>query len=422
MSSRIGGLLWQRDFRLLWTGETTSQVGTAVTTVVMPLIAITVLHVGAFAVGALEAAVWLPWLLIGLPAGAWVDRLARRPLMLICDGLSLVLLASVPVAAWLGILSYPQLLVVALLAGACGVFFQTAHEVFLPAVVASGDLPEANAKVQGSEAVARIAGPGLGGLLAQIFGAVTGLLADAVSFVVSASCLLCVRADDPVPDRGHRVSSLLTEIREGLRHAVTDPYLRPLTAYSAASNLTAGALQAIMVVFLVRTVGVGSATVGLLIGVASAGGVIGALLATRVARRFGTARAMLLAEATAMPFMLLIPLTTRGPGLTLFVVGLLVSDAGITVSNVVIGSFKQGYVPRRLLGRVTTSMRFVSYGALPIGALLGGLLAGQFGTRTGVWIACGAQVLCVAILLTGPIRKHRDLPPTAPAPAPAFVD
>lgn len=407
------GLLRQRDFRRLWVGETTSNVGSAVTTVAMPLVAVTTLHASAFVVGVLSAAVWLPWLVIGLPAGAWVDRLARKPLMLVCDLVSALVLASVPVAAWCGVLTTAQLLVVALLSGVASVFFKTGYHVFLPAVVRREELPEANAKVQASGAASYIAGPGLGGLLAQLFGAVTGVLADAASFLVSAAQLLGVRAEEVRPGRAEAGRNLLQEIREGLHYTFTDPYLRPFALYAAAANLCFTALEAVLVVFLVRTVGVGAGVVGGLIAAGGVGGVIGALLATTLIRRFGTARTLLLADITTMPFALLIPLTTNGPGLVLFVIGMLVTDAGVTVGNVIIGSFRQSYVPRELLGRSTTSARCIAFGAAPIGALAGGGLAAELDPRSAVWIATVAQALSVMILLAGPLRKRRDLPESA---------
>jgi predicted MFS family arabinose efflux permease len=412
---RIGGLLWQRDFRLFWTGETVSQIGTVVTTVAMPLIAVTQLHVGAFVVGILQAAVWLPWLVIGLPAGAWVDRLPRRPVMLICDLVPMVLLTSVPIAAWYRVLTVAQLLIVAMLTGAASVFSTTAKQIFLPTVVGNDeDLAEANAKTLGSEAAANIAGPGVAGVLTQVFGAVTGLLADAFSFAVSGACLLALRVGEKRGTGAEQPPNLLREIRAGIRFAVGDPYLRPLTMYAAANNFGFGALQAVIVVFLINTVGISSAAVGGLLALGGVGGVIGAVIATPIADRLGTARAMLLSEACAMPFALLIPLTTRGPGSMLLVAGLLITDMGITASNVVVGSFRQRYVPRGMLGRTTTSSRLLSYGAVPLGALLGGSLASLLGNRTGVWIVCLIYVISVGILFTGPIRRHRDFPHQQP--------
>lgn len=410
-SRRIGGLWRHRDFRLLWIGETVSQFGSVATTVAIPLVAVTVLDASAFAVGLLSAAVWLPWLLFGLPAGAWVDRLPRRPLMLWCDLISLVLLASVPFAAWFGVLTLPHLITVAFLAGVSALFFSTAYQVFLPAVVSEKDLSEANAKMQGSESAAQVGGPGLGGLLAQAFGAVTSLVADAITFAVSAFCLLRMKVNEPRPEKpARKKTSIISDIREGLRYTIADPYLRPLVLYSGTSNLADSALQAVLIVFLVREIGVDAATVGGLVALTGVGGILGAMLASKIAARLGTARTVLTAEICAMPFALLIPMTTPGPGLALFVIGTLVVNAGIAVSDVIVGTFRQSYTPRHLLGRITASDRWVSYGTMPIGAVLGGTLASVLGAQSGIWIAAALQAIGPLILLTGPMRKSRDLP------------
>ncbi|PZG99970.1 MFS transporter, partial [Streptomyces sp. NTH33] len=192
-----GGLLRGRDFRLLWAGETMSRFGSNITGVAMPLVAVVSLDASTFWVSALAAAAWLPWLLVGLPAGAWVDRLPRRPLMLVCNLGSLVLLASVPLAAWLDVLTMTQLMVVALLTGLANVFFSIAYRVYLPSVVHREDLAEANAKLQGSESAAQLAGLGGGGMLAGLFGAVSGLLVDAATFLASTLCLLGIRSTEP---------------------------------------------------------------------------------------------------------------------------------------------------------------------------------------------------------------------------------
>jgi MFS family permease len=180
VAGRRGGLWRHRDFRLLWAGETTSKPGSNVTTVALPLVAVFVTHTGPFTVGVIATASWVPWLLIGLPAGAWIDRLPRRPVLLSCDVVSSAALVSVPVAAWLGVLTVAQLLLVAVLTGASSVLFGTAYRVYLPVLVARADLPEGNAKLQGSEACAQLAGRSLAGVLAQWAGAVAGLLVDAV--------------------------------------------------------------------------------------------------------------------------------------------------------------------------------------------------------------------------------------------------
>jgi predicted MFS family arabinose efflux permease len=282
-------------------------------------------------------------------------------------------------------------------------------------------MADGNAKLQSSEAAAQVAGPGLGGLIAQVFGAVVGLVADALSFAVSAACLLSIRTREPRPSRAARRTTLRDEIGEGLAFVARDPYLRVLTAFGAASNLALIGYQAILVVFLVRVVGVSPGTVGGLVAAASLGAVAGAAVAPRLARRFGTARGLLLAEFVCAPFGLLIPLTVPGPGLALVVVGESVVALGVAAGNVVKGSFRQTYTPQHLLGRVTVSMQLFNYGTIPLGALLGGALGSLVGVRPTMWVMTGGIVLATLTLLLGPIRHRRDLP-EGPPTIPSYLD
>jgi MFS family permease len=398
---------WRRDFRMLWLGETTSSLGSSVTVVALPLVAIG-LHAGVTVIGLISAAAWLPWVLIGLPAGAWIDRLPKRPVMLACDVVSLAVFVSVPIAAGLGGLTIAQLLVVALLAGTAKVFFATAYRTYLPALVPAEHLVDGNAKLQGSESAAQIAGPGLAGLLAQAFGAATGLLADAVSFLVSALCLRSIRGVEP--SRTVMRRRLRHEIGEGLRFVVGDRFLRPYVLFGGAANLALTGYQAILVVFLVREVGLGSGAVGLLIATGSVGGVLGATAAPRLAGRLGTARALLLGKVGLAPFGLLIPLTGSGARLACLVIGSGVVVGGVVAGNVISAGFTQQYCPAELFGRISTSMQVVNFGTIPLGALLGGALGGAVGTRTTLWLMLGLFVASGAILLASPFRGRRDLP------------
>jgi len=406
--------LWQvADFRRLWIGETTSALGSSVTAVALPLVALTGLHAGVVAVSLLSAAAWLPWLLIGLPAGAWVDRLPRRPVMMACDAVSMIPFASVPVAAYLGVLTLAQLLIVALLSGTAKVFATTAYRAFLPAVVGEEHLVEGNSRLQGGESAAQVAGPGLGGVIAQLLGAATGLVADAVSFAVSLACLRRITAVEPRPQRERR--PLRAEIGDGLRFLRGDRLLRRLTLFGGAANLALTGFGAIEVAFLVRELRLGSAAVGGVLAATSAGGVAGAVIAPALVRRLGSARALLLCKAGTTPAALLIPLAGRGWGLVPFVVGTVVPVAGIVAGNVVSGGFFQRYVPRDLMGRVSTAMQVVNFGAIPVGALLGGQLADRLGYRAALWILLGGLVAATPLLVSA-LGRRRDLP-TRPAEA-----
>lgn len=406
MTSRWGGLLRQRNFRLFWTGESISEVGNAVTIVVIPLVAINVLHASTLIVTLLTAMVWLPWVVIGIPAGAWIDRLPPRAVMLASDAISVLVYASVPVAAWCGVLTVAQLIAVTLIAGVASVFFKTAYQLLLPGVVDEADLTEGNAKLMGSRQVARIGGPGLGGLLAQLAGPVTGLLADAVSFAVSFGCLAAVRRPRDRRSGGPTPGGVL----DGLRFAWRDPYLRAMAAFASLANLALTGVNALIVVFLVRTLGLSSAATGLAMATFAVGGVLGALAARPLGRRFGTARALLIAVPSSLFFALLLPLADKGPLLAFASVAMMSAGCGLVVANVIVGSFMQSYVPPDIFGRVTSANSAVGFAMIPLGALLAGVLATTLGVRAALWILAALIATSGLTFLLTPMRHLRDLP------------
>jgi len=407
---RFGGLLRQRNFGLLWTGETISQTGNSMAVVGVPLLAVAVLHASTFAVSALTAAAYLPWLVIGLPAGAWADRLSPRPLMVICDIVSALLYASLPVAAWAGVLTTRQVLAVALLAGAANVFFATAYQVCLPALVTPGELLEGNAKLQGSMSVATIGGSSAAGLAAKAVGDATALLFNAGSFLVSATCLLLIRARPAPREPAERATTVRAEISEGAKFIMRDPLLRPMSIYAAIANLANSGSAALVVVFLVRVAGFGAAAVGVLMAFGGIGGVLGAMATRRLTRWLGTARALVLTTLGTGLFALLIPLTATGPRAACYAVGWAVTAGGIIVYNTVAGSFVQSYCPRPMLGRVSASMRFLTYGSIPLGALLAGALGEALTVRAALWVMLVIYNLSGTLLLTRALWKDKDLP------------
>jgi hypothetical protein len=418
------GLLSQRSFRLLWIGETVSQVGNAMALVGVPLVAVLLLHASVFAVSLLTASAWLPWLVLGLPAGAWVDRLPVRPLMITCDIVSAALYASVPVAAWAHALTIELLVAVQFLAGAASVFFMTAYQVYLPSVVSAAELIEGNTRMQGSASAAAFAGPGLAGIVAQLLGAVTALVSNAISFLVSAACLLGTARPQARPHPGHpgpaarqaaaqgaaERPGLRSEIAAGIALVFGDPYLRQLSLFWSAANFALTGYTALTVVFLVRVIGLSAGSVGLLAAVPGLGGILGAILTRRITARHGTARGLLLATWTALPFALLIPLT--GPGLRLawYLAGALVAYTGIAVGNIIIAAFRQSYSPPGMCGRVTATMRVIIFATSPVGALAAGALASWLGVRPALWILLGLTVLSGLLLRTRALTAARDLP------------
>jgi len=387
----------------------------------MPLLAVTVLHASTVAVAAITASAYLPWLIIGLPAGAWVDRLPCRRLMITCDIMSFTLYASLPASAWAGELTIAQVIAVALAAGSVSVLFTTAYRVLLPSLVGPDDLIEGNAKLQGSAAAAAIGGRAASGIAAEAAGAATALMFNAASFVVSAACLLAIRPAAPpptssappvtsAPPAAHPATTLRAEIAEGTRFIRRDPYLRPLTLYGCAANLTYSGSTALVVLLLVRVIGLGPAAAGLLLAVSGFGGIGGALAARRLARRAGSARALLLCAAAGGLSGLLIPLAGPGPRAAFFAAGATTVAAAIAVSNIVIGSFRQAYCPPALLGRVTATMSLLVRAGIPVGALAAGAIAAAVGVRGALWVLMTCFALSAALLATPAIRSARDLP------------
>ncbi|MCG6495430.1 MFS transporter [Kitasatospora sp. A2-31] len=403
------GLWAHSDFRKLWIGETTSGLGTAVGNVALALVAVVTLDASPFMVGVLTASAWVPWLFLGLLAGAWVDRWPRLKVMLVCDLLLLALFGSVPVAGWFDALTMAHLIAVALLAGSVKVFFSTAYGAALPSLVARPDLLEANVKLRSGESAAEIAGPGVAGLLSQAFGAASGLLADAVTYLVSALCVATIETEEKPPPASER-RGILREIGEGVRFLVRDPYLRTLASFAAVGNLGLNGIQAVQTVFLVRSVGVTPGGVGAVFAVVSIGGLAGAALAGRIARRLGTARGLLLCELVVAPFIFLLPLAGERLPLPVSAVAWSVAVCGVIAGNVIAGSFYQAYCPPAMIGRIRASASTVNFSAIPLGALLGGWLGEVLGARTTIWIMAGVLMSAGGVLLASPLRGLRNFP------------
>jgi len=392
---------------LFWAGESISEVGNSVNLVVIPLVALDTLHTSTFIVTLLTAMVWLPWVVIGIPAGAWVDRLPPRPVMLACDAVSAAAYVSVPVAAWCGVLTVAQLIAVTLVAGTAAVFFNSAYQVLLPGVVDEADLAEGNAKLLGSQQAAQVGGPGLGGLLAQAGGPVTGLLVNAASFIVSFCCLTAMQ---PPQDRRSGDSGA-GGVLAGLRFVWRDPYVRAMATFSSLANLAFTGVDALLVVFLVRSIGLSSAAAGLVVASLGVGGVLGALAARPLGRRFGTARALLIVAPGGLCFALLLPLADKGPRLAFACVALVCAGSVVAIGNVITDSFIQAYVAPGILGRVISATWTVAFAMMPIGALLAGGLATALGVRAALWILTALLAVSGLAFLLTPMRHLRDLPP-----------
>jgi MFS family permease len=405
-------LIRRPAFRRLWFGQSISELGSQVTTLALPLAAVLVLHASTLQVGLLTTAGYAAFLLVGLPAGAWVDRLRRRLIMIAADAVRALLLASVPVAYLLGVLTLGQLYVVAFITGVATVFFDVAYMSYVPSLVGLDKVVDANAKLQVTVSLAQVGGPSVAGFLIGALGAPIAFLADAASFVVSVVSLAAIREREPPPATAGR-STIRAEMAEGVRFVVREPILRMIAGCTSMWNLFYTAIYAIVVVFLVRQVHLQASTIGLVMSAGAIGGVIGGLSASRLRRLLGSARIIWVSVAVTAPFALLIPVTSAGPGIACFGVAAFMTSLGSVVYNVNQASFRQLLCPPRLLGRMNATIRFIVWGTIPLGGLLGGLLGSWLGDRTAIWVAAAGVALAPAWLLASPLLRLRDTPEPA---------
>ena len=400
-----------RAFYLAYTSTTVSAVGTAVTSVALPLVAVFALNASTFEVGLVSAATFAAWLVIGLPAGVIVSKFPLRASLVTADLARAAVLLTVPVAAFFDVLTVAQLVVVATFVGIFTVLFDVAFSSFLPSVVPDEDLTARNSLVQGSESVAATVGPAGGGALVQLLGAATSLLVDVASYLVSAACLFALGRppEDVAVDPGDRETGFVEKIREGVRYVRRDEIVGPLTLAATALNFTGAGVTALATVFLARTLDFGPLAIGLLLATDGVGGVLGAAVATPLVTRLGSARTALLTMVVAPVSALLLPLAYRGPTLALWVLGCLGLASATVAFSIVARVHRQRSVPTVLLPRVMATVRFVSWGIAPIGALVAGVLGQILGVRPALAIVCAALLLGLIPVLASPIRTRRDL-------------
>jgi MFS family permease len=410
--------LWRhRDFLLLWSGQSVSELGSGVTQLALPLTAVLVLKATAFQVGLLTAAQYASFALITLPAGAIVDRIAKRRLLMVCDAARVIIIGSVPVAAATGVLTLGQLYLVALLAGVCTVFFDVAYQSYLPSLIPVDELSDGNGKLAATAAFAQAAGPGLGGALVGLIGAARAMSADAFSYVVSVASLLLIRSrtDGPAAharaDRdGHLLSGLRGDIAEGLRFVVRHPILRKVVACTGTSNFWSGAQSAVMTIFLVRVLHLHPVLIGLLYALGAIGGMVAGMFTGRFARRIGAARIVWVSSLLCPLFQALTPLAQPGWRIALVGIGGIGTSFAVVLYNVAQVSYRQAITPSALLGRMNAAVRWIVWGTLPLGGLAGGALGTVIGIRPTLWCAVVGSAVAALFLVFSPLRAMRDFP------------
>jgi MFS family permease len=405
------GTLWaHRDFLKLWTGQTISELGSQVSQLAIPAVAVLTLKASPFQVAALETVVFLPFLILTLPAGVWVDRWRRRWILIAGDLGRAVLLATIPVTYALGHLTLAQLYVVGFLVGVHTVFFDVAYQSYLPQLIDRETLVDGNSKLQMTVSGAAIAGPGLSGALIALASAPYAILVDASSFVVSGGFTAAIRKrEDPPPATERR--RLLVELWEGLRYVTSHRLLFPQALATGSSNFATNVIMSVYFVFAYRHLGLTPALMGVVGAIGATGWLIGSASADWLRRKLGVNGATILGMAVATPAALLIPFAPEGNAAIPFLaVSGMLTGFGAVVYNIQQVSLRQAITPERLQGRMNASMRFFVWGTIPLGSLVGGVLATAFGVQTAILIgACIGFVSLLPVLLS-PLRTLREFP------------
>ena len=411
-----GGLWRQRDFIKLWSAETVSQFGTQFTLLALPLAAIDVLHASAFEVAALTTVEFLPFLLVSLPAGVWVDRMRRRPVLIVGDLARAALLASIPIAYAFDALSIGQLYVVAFLVGIATVFFDVAYQSYLPSLVERHELVEGNSKLEISRSAAQLGGPGLAGIVVDLLKAPAAILVDAISYVGSALFVFAIRKEERLPQGELNAPRrpMREDLAEGLRYVFQHPYLKYIAACTALFNFFGNMGFAVLLVFARRKLELSPAVIGLALTFSNIGPMLAAFNANRIARRFGVGPTIIGASMLGGPMFLLIPFAPHGnAALALLAPAFLIGGFTNVLYNVTQVSLRQTITPERIQGRMNSVMRFIVWGTIPLGSLIGGGLATWLGLKETLIIGGIGCCLTFLPVLLSPVRAIREMPEAA---------
>ncbi len=419
-----GGLWGHADFLKLWTGQSISEFGSQISGLAIPWLAAVELNASPFEFALLGVLGFLPFILVALPAGVWVDRLRRKPILIVGDASRAVLLGLVPVLWAFGVLDIWHLLVIQFVVGVFTVFFDVAYQSYLPSLVERDDLVDGNAKLQLTVSIALVAGPGLAGALIALMTAPYAIVLDAISFVVSTAFMVVIRRPEILPERAEGVPKpkMLPELKEGLAFVVRHRYLRPIAVCTGSANFFGSIATTIALLYFVRTLHLSSSVVGVVFAMFGAGSIVGALLASRVQARIGVGPAIVLPITLSAAAPLAFPLAPEGNPVPLLVVGGLLFGYGATAYNITQVSLRQSITPERLQGRMNASMRWIVWGTLPLGQLAGGAIASAYSLRAALWVGAIGSLFTFLPVLLSPVRSIREMPKPVAEPTAAQAE
>lgn len=411
--------LWRhRDFVKLWSAQTVSQFGDEITQLALPLVAIITLGASPLEIGILGTFQFLPFILLTIPAGVWVDRMRRRPILIGADIARAVLLLSIPLAFAGGWLSMIQLYVVAFAVGCMEVFFDVAYQSYLPSVVERDQLVEGNAKLEMSVAASSVVGPGIAGFLVELVRAPFAIAFDALSYAGAVVLLVLIRRPETGPEPHDPAAgarpSMRTEAAQGLRYVLGHRYLRAIAACTGTLNLFGNIGGVVLLIYIVNELGVNAGTIGLIFGIANIGVLIGAVSGERLARRFGIGPVITWSAFVSAFALLPVYLAPHdNPIPWLIASGIIAASTGV-IYNINQVSLRQAITPERMQGRMNATMRFVVWGTIPIGAMVGGALGTVIGLQSTILVGVIGSFLGFLPVFFSQVRTLQRIPDPEP--------
>ena len=413
-AERTRSLWHDANFLRMWGGQAFSQFGAQITELAIPVLAVLILHASEFEVGLLTASGVAAFLIVGLPAGAWIDRMRKRHVMIAADLVRAVALAALPLLWWAGTLQMWHLYVVALIMGIATVFFDVSYQSIVPSLVRPGQIAEANGKLESTAQVANIAGPAVGGWLIAVITAPFAMLATVFTYLASF-VVLSVTRDAEIVTPKHERAPIMHEIGEGLRWVFGNRYLRRIIGCTGLSNFASNISFTLLPIFLLRELGFSPASLGLIFALGSVGGLLGAIATPHIVRRIGEARAIPVSAIAFSIASVFLPVAALVPtiALPLLIVQMFIGSFMVLLYNITQVTFRQRITPPRLLGRMNASIRFVVWGVMPIAALLAGGLGTWLGVTPTMWIGAVLSLCSALFVVTGPFWRMRELPQPA---------
>jgi MFS family permease len=422
---RPTGALWHhRDFMKMWTGQSISEAGSQVSQLAIPWLAAVGLHATPLEFSLLGVFGFLPFILFALPAGVWVDRLHRLPILIVGDAARAALLLLIPILWATGVLQIWHLLVLEFAIGIFTVFFDVAYQSYLPSLVDREELIEGNSKLQLTVSIAQVGGPSVSGGLIAAITAPYAIVVDAASFVISAAFMLRIRHRETLPEHpeGEERPKMWPQVKEGLHWVVGHRWLRYIATYTATANFCGSVLFAIFLLYAVRSLHLSAVELGVTFAVGAAGSIVGALAANRLQQTFGVGPTIVGTAVFGSFGGILYPLAPHSFPLPFLMLGQAIFMFGAVTYNITQVSLRQAITPERLQGRMNAAMRWIVWGTIPLGTLTGGAIATGTNLKTALWVGAIGELFAAVPLLLSSVRKIGEMPAPVDEPTPAQAE